>query len=256
LTESTCPLVAEAIAQIREKLAAGTPCMVLSAPSGAGKSAILGALLAQPPASVGSLRSDIAVLDYARHELASADAERPVPFAIEFGTSATTVALYIGSPPFRTVTVPAAASITPPESLPDRPWSPSPELSFPLIGSPLSSQLIPIDPARYTLSGTEELVLLVRRHNRASFAVAISEALVPDLRQGLLRLIDGARAILRLILIRVLSALAHPPDVINVALVLLAASRCFGHRSDPSDHTLPVLTSMSVVTGRLPACVS
>jgi len=70
-----------------------------------------------------------------------------------------------------------------------------------------------------------------------------------DLREKCLRLLDGIRSNLRLTLIRVLSALSRSPDTINAVLVLLAASRCYGHRTEPSGHTLPVLTSMSVVIG-------
>jgi hypothetical protein len=80
-------------------------------------------------------------------------------------------------------------------------------------------------------------------------ALAINQAILPYYRQGLLRLIDGIRTILRLILVRVLSALSRCPNAINAVLVLLAASRRYGLRSEPSDYTLPVLTSMSVVIG-------
>ena len=79
--------------------------------------------------------------------------------------------------------------------------------------------------------------------------MAINKALLPAYRQGLLRLINGIRTILRLILVRVLSALSQCPDTINAVLVLLAASRRHGLRSEPSDYTLPVLTPKSVVIG-------
>jgi hypothetical protein len=85
--------------------------------------------------------------------------------------------------------------------------------------------------------------------SKFSFRVAINEALLPQFRHGWLRLVDRIRAILRLMLIRVLSSRSRRPTALNFILVLLAASRCFGHRSEPSDHALPALTSMSAVTG-------
>jgi hypothetical protein len=227
------PAVAETVARIRDHLASGTPCMVLSVPAGAGKTAILNALLSEPAllSSGRSVKHDIAELDQLHSNLERCD--RLVVICDPFDA-------YSGYPSV----VPApTASIASPADVADHPWSS-------MVGSPPSSQLIPIDRARYPHG------LLHERQYRASFAVAIDETLLSRLRQDLLRLIDGVRAILRLMLIRVLSALSHSPDAINVALVLLASSRCFGHRTDPSDYTLPVLTSMSVVTGRLPACVS
>lgn len=89
-----------------------------------------------------------------------------------------------------------------------------------------------------------------------TFSMAIDEGLLSHLRRDLLRFIGGIRAALRLMLIRVLNALARCPDTIKAVLVLLAATRCYGRRTEPSDYILPVLTSMSAVTGRLPACVS
>jgi hypothetical protein len=66
---------------------------------------------------------------------------------------------------------------------------------------------------------------------------------------SLLRLIDVIRAGLRLVLIRVLSALSRRPAAINFALTLLASARCFGHRGESGDFVLPALASISVVTG-------
>jgi hypothetical protein len=83
--------------------------------------------------------------------------------------------------------------------------------------------------------------------------LGIYRNLISDLRRRLIRLVDRIRAVLHLMLIRVLSALSRCPDFISAVLVLLAASRCFGCRTEPDDYVLPVLTSMSVVTGRLPA---
>jgi hypothetical protein len=182
-----------------------------------------------------------------RDDLTSTDAKPPSVVALHFGTSRSTAGLYSESTPPPAETPLATARIAAPEIVPDRPWSPRAELSASLIRSLHSYLLAPIDAPRYPHG------LLPQRQYVASVAVAIDQTILSRLRQNLLRLIDGTRAILRLILIRVLSALSRHPDAINVALVLLAASRCFGHRTDPSDRTLPVLTSMSVVTGRLPA---
>jgi hypothetical protein len=70
-----------------------------------------------------------------------------------------------------------------------------------------------------------------------------------DLRKQWLRLLDGIRSTLRLMLIRVRSALSRLPKARDFGLVLFTASRCFGHRSDPGDHGLPVRMPMSVVIG-------
>lgn len=109
----------------------------------------------------------------------------------------------------------------------------------------------------------EAAYLTALRHN-----IALMDQLRSDLDRGdgilvlvdgsdigdtaiLRRLIDGIRAILRLVLIRVLSGLSRCPDTINAILVLLAASRRYGLRSEPSDYTLPVLTPKSVVIGEV-----
>jgi hypothetical protein len=81
------------------------------------------------------------------------------------------------------------------------------------------------------------------------FMLMIDQALLPQFQRAWLRLVDRLRATLRLVLIRVLSALSRRPAARSFVLVLLAASRCFGRRAEPSDHALPALISMSVVTG-------
>lgn len=84
------------------------------------------------------------------------------------------------------------------------------------------------------------------------FLPAISE----NIRNGLLRLIDGARAALWLILVLVLNALSRFSVARSLGLIILAVSRHFGHRSEPSDHVLPALTSMSAVIGEVTRSVS
>jgi hypothetical protein len=71
------------------------------------------------------------------------------------------------------------------------------------------------------------------------------------LRADLLRLIDGLLAARALQLVRVQAGLARHPDASGFALVLVAASRCYGHRGEPDDHLLPRTRPMSVVRGEL-----
>jgi hypothetical protein len=75
LTELADPLVADAVAQIRDHLAAGTPCIVLSAPAGAGKSAILSALFTERTvqSSGRSVKRRIAELDQLHSDLERSD---------------------------------------------------------------------------------------------------------------------------------------------------------------------------------------
>jgi hypothetical protein len=106
----------------------------------------------------------------------------------------------------------------------DRPWS--------FMVGPLSpDQIISSDAARHVKSSS----------------LTIDEYILD--RQVFLRLVDRIRIALRIRLIRVLNGLSRIPDAINLILLLLAASRCYGHRTEPSDYALPVLTSMSVVIG-------
>ena len=92
-------------------------------------------------------------------------------------------------------------------------------------------------------------VAVVPAWRPAGLVSAIDEALLPHLRQGLLRLVDAIRAVFRLILIRVLSALSRYPDAITFVMRMLASSRCYGHRTEPGDYTSPISTSMPVVIG-------
>lgn len=73
--------------------------------------------------------------------------------------------------------------------------------------------------------------------------------LAPDLRDQLLRLVDGIRSTLRLMLLRVRSALSRRPNALGFGLVLLATARRFEHRGEPDDHVLPALAPMSIVNG-------
>jgi hypothetical protein len=75
------------------------------------------------------------------------------------------------------------------------------------------------------------------------------QELFQNVRDSLLRLVDGIRTVLRLMLIRVLSALSRRPDRLDFVLIILASCRSYGHRGEPADHALPALTSMSAVIG-------
>jgi hypothetical protein len=57
-------------------------------------------------------------------------------------------------------------------------------------------------------------------------------------RDGLLSMVDGIRAVLRLLLVLVLAALAGRPDIVAFLLVILAVCLCFGYRGEPDDHVL------------------
>ena len=80
-------------------------------------------------------------------------------------------------------------------------------------------------------------------------SLTFDEYIFARLRQELLRLASRIRVVLRLRLISILSGLCRISEVINFVLLLLAAARCYGRRTEPSDYTLPVLTSKSVVIG-------
>jgi hypothetical protein len=81
-------------------------------------------------------------------------------------------------------------------------------------------------------------------------------ALLRCLRDNLLRVVDGLRAALRLALMRVLSALARRPDAPSFVLVLLATSRRFGHRTEPSDCVFLPSCRYQSSSGRLPVACS
>jgi hypothetical protein len=84
---------------------------------------------------------------------------------------------------------------------------------------------------------------------RITFVIDVDQ--VPGLRADLLRLVGGRQAVLCHTLVLVLVAIGYRPDVRNFVLVLIAASRRYGHRSEPDDHLLPANRSISVVRGEL-----
>lgn len=79
----------------------------------------------------------------------------------------------------------------------------------------------------------------------------IKMVLPKDVRGDLIRFIDRARASLRLALIRLRTGLAQRQAVPSLTLVVLAAARRYGRRSDEDDHFLPVFPPKSVSRGEL-----
>lgn len=134
---------------------------------------------------------------------------------------------------------------------------------------PPTSTLSPVSPASTPASPfssqfanhTDDLVQLgltllkihklLRLTQPSRIRVTIDLDRLPEQRENLLLLLDGIRAALHLRLVLVLAALARRPDVRNLVLVLVAASRCYGHRSEPDDHLLPTHRSKPIVRGEL-----
>jgi len=230
--------------------------VVVLAEPGSGKSVFTATLIRALTGerSAHSLRRDIAELDLLHDQLKN-EAAFPRQILIVDNIDS-------DLPPhsFERALLPAADPPVAPVFLyaetEDPPWSSVIDLSFSAVGPWAPGQPIPFNQAQRPLGDGADLEISTLAWHPPSLVLAVNEALLPYYRQGLLRLIDGIRTVLRLILIRVLSALSRCPDAINIILVILASSRHFGHRTEPDDHPLPVLTSISVVTGRLPACVS
>ena len=60
-----------------------------------------------------------------------------------------------------------------------------------------------------------------------------------DYREGVRRFVDGILAVLRLVIVMVLSALSHSAVTPAFVLVMLATVRHYGHRGEPDGHFLP-----------------
>jgi hypothetical protein len=217
MTEFAFSARAEAVAQIREQLAAGAPCILISGHGGVGKSAILKALLREPDLlfSRRSVKRGVAELDRLQSDLEEDRGDGHIIVYDPAGEVSTEYAIQIKAP---------TASVAAPADAAKHPWSPA-------VGS---------------LSGAEA-------HNVSS-SLTFDEYLAAHLRQELLRLVNRMRMVLRLRLIYILSGLCRIPETVNFVLLLLAATRCYGRRTEPSACTLPVLASMSVVIGET-ACL-
>jgi hypothetical protein len=233
LTELVGPLVTEAVAQVRDQLAVGRPCVVLSVPTGAGKTAILKALLSEPAllSSGRSVKRSIAELDQLHSDLDRGDGALVVVDADYYAASSRSDA----------ATAPTTSIASSADTADNPLWS--------AVSSLFTSQLIPLDAGQRTPGDVGASVMFGPESHNVSSWLALNENLFPRLRRELLRLVNLLRIVLRLTLIRVLSGLPRIPDAINLVLLLLAAVRGYGRRTEPSDYFLPVLTSMSVVIG-------
>ena len=100
-----------------------------------------------------------------------------------------------------------------------------------------------------SMAATAGSGLFGQNSSKVVIMLTIVEALRRQFHQAWLRFVNRLQATVRLVFIRVLSVLSRRPAAVSSVLVLLAASRCFGHRSELSDHALPALISMSVATG-------
>ena len=234
--------------------------------------------------SVSSWRQNIATLDWLRSDLASGDAEAMAPwFAI--GNSITVNShLYDYSVGVPTMATTLTALATESTIMPGCSWLFNADPWFPQV-YPLSSGQVtrfntvaadaigdniagletrkranvePIDPGklplleplRLTPQDVSECLKAAALKVLASNAtVSLVKALLPNFRQHLLRLLDSIRAALRFMFGYALGISFEQADVVSFVLLLLAASRCFGHRGDPDDHGLPVFKPMSFVVG-------
>jgi len=116
-----------------------------------------------------------------------------------------------------------------------------------LFGPPRLGALVPVQPSD---PDAEPVPVPPPAQAFPCMVVAFDLDLLPGLRRDLLRLIDSIHVSLCLVLVRVLAAFAHWPDAPSLVLVLVAATRCYGHRSE-SDHVLPANRSITVARGEL-----
>jgi hypothetical protein len=80
----------------------------------------------------------------------------------------------------------------------------------------------------------------------AQFTITIairSAQLAEEYRTGFVRLLDSALRSLRLMLVVLLTALAHQPQTPAFLLVILATARHYGHRGEPDGRLLPAAGS-------------
>lgn len=232
MTDPASPSIAEAVAQIRDQLAAGTPCIMLRADICLVKLTILNMLLGeQILSSPGrSVKRSIAELDDLLGDLERADGLAFIydPVAEVSGGRSSVV---------RVVTT----SVTPSADSADL-WSSA-------VGSLSARPLVLLDPGGRSPPDAGDAVMVAPESHAASSCLTFYEFVFARLRQELLRLVSRMRIVLRLRLLCLLSGLSGIPDAISFVLLLLAVARCYGHRTEPSDYALPVFTSMSIVIG-------
>ena len=117
----------------------------------------------------------------------------------------------------------------------------------------LQRDLLPLSLALFARTGASEPVASTPGGPTSGIVLVIREARLQKFRENLLRLVDGIRAALCLMLMLILSTLSRRLDALSFVLILLATSRRFGRRSDPGDHAFPALTPVPVVIGEV-AC--
>ena len=234
MTEVIEPAIAETPAQIRDHIRSGTPFILPYDPADADKSGYRGTAMLSEPSLLSSgrrVRFGAAELDQFYNALESAEM-----VSSSYSTPLLTSLLVV---PTRRRHLPQS----------------HPQLVPLIILGRLRSaryslvRLILPDAGRHTPGDAGKSVRFTAYLHNVSSSLAFDELLFPRLRQELLRLVSRLRIVMRLRLIYILSGLSRIPDAINFVLLLLAAARCYGRRTEPSDYTLPVLTSMSVVIG-------
>lgn len=149
---------------------------------------------------------------------------------------------------------PPATSVVPLVNTANHPWSSALDLALSSVAPRFSEQLTRLDQGLYTHYYVGESCVFAAKLQVDWSSLASATHILSRLRRELLSLVSRLRIILRCRIIRVLSGLSRFTDAINFVLLLLAASRCYGRRSEPSDYTLPVFTPMSVVIGEA-ACL-
>jgi hypothetical protein len=101
-----------------------------------------------------------------------------------------------------------------------------------------------VDVTVWSIANEPQTFRVSRWSNLARFTVIIrNRQLVRDYRDGLRRVIGHVLAVLRLVLIIVLAALAHRPQVPVFLLVMLSTVRHYGRRGDSDGHSLPVCSA-------------
>jgi len=94
-----------------------------------------------------------------------------------------------------------------------------------------------------------QLPFVLSADARFRIAVLLNFAALPDLRDYLIRFIDGILATLRLALVQLRVALARRLDVTSFVLLLVATFRRYGRRGESDDELLPAHRCPSVIGG-------